>query len=240
MKRYQIIYVDGKYIKADAQMLEAFTPGVFRAKGVFETMLAVGGKVFDVDLHLRRLHRAFKGVIVKSSVVKKIVEINRFDLSRVRVLAWQEGKKKHTAVMALKYSLPKKKVFKVCLVKTLRQANNRWANTKSLDYKIFADAYHKARAKGFDEALLINREGFVFEASRANIFIFSEGKLITPPLSSGCLNGVTRQRVVQVAKQLKVPVVEQDLIVSMIESATAAFLTNSLLGIKFFRLASRK
>ena len=231
-----IVYIDGKYTKVDTKMLEACAPGVLKAQGVFETMLAEGSKVFDVGLHLKRLKGSFRGVRVSEGIIKKVVKLNGFKVSRVRVIAWYEGKQKHTAVMALKYTFPKKKTFKVCLIKTNRKANSRLANTKSLDYKIFYDAYHKARTKGFDEALLINQRGHVFEASRANVFMVSNGKLITPPLSSGCLNGITRQKVIKLARKSGIPVLEQNITPAMLKSATAAFLTNSLLGIKPFRL----
>ena len=234
MNKKSIVYIDGQYIKVTAQTLKVITPGQFQAKGVFETMLAMGGKVFDVKEHLKRMRGAFKGVRVSPGIIERVVKANGFAFSRVRVLAWQEGKHKHVAVMALKHSFSKKKVFKVCFIQTNRLANSRWANTKSLDYKVFADAYQKARAKGFDEALLINSKGYVFEASRANIFIISQGRLLTPPLSSGCLNGITRRKFIQMARGWGMVVLEKNLTPAMIKSATAAFLTNSLLGIKSF------
>ena len=161
-----------------------------------------------------------------------MVAANGFDVARVRVLAWQEGLQKHVVVMALPYSFPTKEIFRACLIKTSRPALAKFANKKSLDYKLFADAYAQACAKGFDEALLINDKGFIFEASRANVFILSDGKLITPPLSSGCLNGITRQQLIKSARKMKIPVLEENLTVSMIKGAEEAFLTNSLFGIK--------
>jgi branched-chain amino acid aminotransferase len=230
------IYIDGKYLTVDPKILEVFTPGVFQAQGVFETLLAVGTKVFDVKEHLRRLNNSFKGAKVSSSILQKIVKENGFDRSRVRVLVWKERQQVHTAVMVLRYQIPTQKIFKVCLVKTDRPANSRLANTKSLDYKLFADAYHTAKSKGFDEALLINQKGHIFEASRANIFIVSDGKLITPPLSSGCLNGITRQKLIKTAKEMGLLVQEKNLTPSMVKSAQESFLTNSLLGLKPFQL----
>lgn len=53
MKR--TIFLDGQYLKVNGQMVEAFTPGVFQAQGVFETMLGLEGAVLDIDLHLKRL-----------------------------------------------------------------------------------------------------------------------------------------------------------------------------------------
>ena len=54
------IYLDGQYLKVNTQLIEAFTPGVFKAKGVFETMLGLDGVVIDTALHLKRLRQGLK------------------------------------------------------------------------------------------------------------------------------------------------------------------------------------
>ena len=118
------------------------------------------------------------------------------------------------------------------MVKTDRVANDNLANVKSLDYELFADAYARAQAKGFDEALLLNRRGHIFESSRANIFWIKDKVLYTPPLSSGCLNGIIRHQVIKQAVSLKTSVKEMDLTPAILENSDAAFLTNSLIGIK--------
>jgi branched-chain amino acid aminotransferase len=106
------------------------------------------------------------------------------------------------------------------------------ADLKSLDYELFAQANAQARSKGFDEALLLNRNGTIFEASRANIFWIKDKVLYTPPLSSGCLNGITRRQVVKQARSLKISVKEINLTPEILKNSDAAFLTNSLIGIK--------
>ena len=99
-------------------------------------------------------------------------------------------------IAALPYKISNKKIYRVCLIKTNRTANDRLADVKSLDYELFAEAFVKPKSQGFDEALLLNRRGHIFEASRANIFWVKDKVLYTPPLSSGCLNGITRQQVI--------------------------------------------
>lgn len=231
------IYLDGQYLKISDQIAEAFTPGVFKAKGVFETMLGLDGVVLDTALHLKRLHAGLKILSVKMpsidpSVLKEVLLHNHLPCGRVRLMVWQAGKQAHVMVSASPYKIPTKKTYRVCLIKTNRAANKRWADVKSLDYSLFAEAFTKARSQGFDEALLLNRSGHIFEASRANIFWFKDKVLHTPPLSSGCLNGVTRQQVIKQAVSLKIPVKEKNLTPETLKKADAAFLTNSLIGIK--------
>ena len=235
MKSLSTIFLDGKFIKIGNKTLEVFTPGIFQAQGVFETMLAVGQEVFDVASHLKRLRGAFKGVRVSKSIIEQVVKLNGFEVSRVRVIAWKEGQHKHVVVMALKHVLTNNKEYKVCLIKTSRQAHARFSNIKSLDYKIFADAYQMALSQGFDEALLINNKGYVFEASRSNVFWFKENRMYTPPLSSGCLNGIMRSKVIKYARKFKISFQEKIFSVEELKAADRVFLTNSLIGIKVLK-----
>ncbi len=233
----KIIFLDGKYLKVSAQIIEAFTPGIFKAKGVFETMLGQKGVVLDIALHLKRLRAGLKILGVKAppinpSVLKEVLRRNHCLRGRVRLMVWQAGQQTHVMMAALPLKASHKKIYRVCLIKTNRSANNRLADVKSLDYELFAKAFSQAQTQGFDEALLLNRSGTIFEATRANIFWIKDKVLYTPPLSSGCLNGITRRQVLKEAGNLKIAVKERNLTPEILKEADASFLTNSLIGIK--------
>ncbi len=209
----------------------------FKAKGVFETMLGLDGTVLDTALHLKRLRGGLKilGITAPSispSALKEVFLRNQLPCGRVRLMVWQAGGQTHVLIAALPYKAPDDKPYRACLIKTSRAANDRLADLKSLDYELFAEAFSRARSMGFDEALLLNRKGHIFEASRANIFWIKDRVLYTPPLSSGCLNGITRQQVFRQARHLKIRVKEEILTPQVLKEANAAFLTNSLIGIK--------
>ena len=231
------IYFDGQYLKADIQVLEAFAPGVFNATGAFETMLGLDGVVLDTSLHLHRLRSGLKilGVrppSINPSILKEVLRLNHLTAGRVRLMVWQAGQLTHVMVMALPLKASHKKVYRVCLIQTDHAANDRLAELKSLDYELFAQAHARAKAQGFDEALLLNRAGHIFEASRANIFWIKDRILHTPPLTSGCLSGITRHQVIKHARNLKMPVKETNLTPEILKQSDAAFLTNSLIGIQ--------
>jgi len=231
------IYLDGQYLKVAPQTVDAFTPGNFKAKGVFETMLGVDGAVLDTALHLKRLQAGLKVLNIKAPridplVLREILRRNQLSCARVRLMVWQAGREVHVMGAALPYKIPGNKNYRVGLVKTDRAAGSRWANVKSLDYGLFAEAFSQAHKQGYDEVLLLNRSGYIFEASRANIFWVKDKILYTPPLSSGCLNGITRQQVIRQARNLKIIVKEKNLTTGILKDADAAFLTNSLIGIK--------
>ena len=237
------IYFNGQFLKVNTQIIDAFTPGAFQAKGVFETMLGIDGVVMDTVLHLGRLREGLKVLDIKApainpAVLKEVLRSNQLSLGRVRLMVWQAGKQTHVLISALPYKIPSKAIFRVCLIKTSRVANDSLSNVKSLDYELFAKSHAQAQEHGFDEALLLNRRGHIFEASRANIFWIKDRILYTPPLSSGCLNGITRQQVIKQAMALKTSIKEKDLTPVILKGADAAFLTNSLLGIKPIEVTS--
>jgi len=231
------IYLDGQYLKVNSKIIDAMTPGIFKAQGVFETMLGLDGFVLDANLHLQRLRRGLRVLGIRSppidpSVLTAVLKYNQIPLSRVRLMVWKSGKQIHQMALAVPHKILSKTIHRVCLVQTDRIANDRLADVKSLDYGLFAQAYAKAQTQGFDEALLINRQGFIFEASRANIFWMKDGVLHTPPLSSGCLNGITRQKVIKQARYFKLTFIEKNLTPAILRKADTVFLTNSLVGLK--------
>jgi branched-subunit amino acid aminotransferase/4-amino-4-deoxychorismate lyase len=240
-----VIFIDGQYLRVNAQIIEAFTPGVFNGKGVFETMLGLDGMVLDETLHLKRLRAGLKVLGIKppsisSLILKQVLDRNHLSLARVRIMVWKEEKQAHVMAVALPYKIPEKSTYRVCLIGTNRRANDRLADVKSLDYGLFAEALGRAQARGFDEALLLNSRGHIFEASRANVFWIKDNVIYTPPLSSGCLNGITRQHVIKQARNLGITVKEKNLTPEIFKKADAAFVTNSLLGIKTIEITEIK
>ena len=239
------IYIDGQYLKVDEQIIEVFTPGQFKAKGVFETILGLRGELLDLDLHMRRLRLGLKILGIKHPsinplVVKEVLRLNQISFARVRLMVWQAGKQTHVMIAAMPYKVPQKSIYRVRLIKTNRAAHVRLANVKALDYELFSKAYAQAKSQGFDEALLLNRRGHIFEASRANIFWVKNDCLYTPPLTSGCLNGITRQQIIKEAGSLRIPVQEKVLTPEILKNADAAFITNSLIGIKVIQIKQIK
>jgi branched-chain amino acid aminotransferase len=88
-------------------------------------------------------------------------------------------------------------------------------------------ATQEAKRNGFDEAILLDQNGNVSEAPGENIFIVREGQLITPSLSSSSLNGITRDTVIKVAKNLDIDVIETEIARSELMISDEIFLTGT-------------
>jgi len=87
-------------------------------------------------------------------------------------------------------------------------------------------AHQEATADGYDEALLLDTQGFVAEGTGENIFIVRNGQLITPSLTSA-LEGITRETVITIAKDLKIEVIERNITRDEVYSADEAFFTGT-------------
>ena len=102
---------------------------------------------------------------------------------------------------------------------------------KSLNYLNNVLNKHEAKRRGGDEALVLNRRGEVAEASAANVFVRQGDRLFTPPGSDGALEGITRQRVFQIAPELGLEVLERTLTNLDLLAADEVFLTGTGAGI---------
>ena len=100
------------------------------------------------------------------------------------------------------------------------------------NYANSALARVEAIRAGFDEAIMLNTNGKVIEASAENIFIVKDGLLITPPITSGALNGITRDTVLAIAKENNIPHEIRDVTRDELYIADEVFLTGTAAGIK--------
>ena len=100
------------------------------------------------------------------------------------------------------------------------------------NYANSALARVEAIRAGFDEAIMLNTDGKVIEASAENIFIVKDGLLVTPPITSGALNGITRDTVLTIAKENNISHVIRDITRDELYIADEVFLTGTAAGIK--------
>ena len=100
------------------------------------------------------------------------------------------------------------------------------------NYANSALARVEAIRAGFDEAIMLNTDGKVIEASAENIFIVKDGFLVTPPITSGALNGITRDTVLTIAKENNIPHGIRDITRDELYIADEVFLTGTAAGIK--------
>ena len=116
---------------------------------------------------------------------------------------------------------------RLAVVPQARHSASMFAGTKSLSWSMNLCWHEMAKARGYDEALLLNEHDNVSECTSANVFVARGGRVLTPPLSSGCLPGVTREVLLT---EIRVPGVvfeERDLRLADLEEADEVFITST-------------
>ena len=124
-----------------------------------------------------------------------------------------------------------KEGFSVMLEKKERLGVSFLNNLKTLNHFFYNHLTQLARQRGFDEAFFLNVYGEVVEGARTNIFLVREGKVSTPSVSCGCLPGITRAKVIDLLKRLKIPILQRRILPKELFSQDEIFVTNSLLGV---------
>jgi aminodeoxychorismate lyase len=90
-----------------------------------------------------------------------------------------------------------------------------------------------AKENSFEDVLLLNTEGGIAEGISSNIFIVKENKLITPSLSSGCVGGIMRQIIIEIAQEQEISCIESNITVQDVAEADEVFYTNAMQGIRW-------
>jgi len=224
-------------------VLKKLTPGVGHKRGVFETVLGVNGEPVFLREHLTRLFRGAKSLRIAPivttqdfrSYIRATLAVSGLSSVRLRLLIWRERQTVHFAVVVLPYqpvsASARQRGYRVVTARSRINERHVCSFRKGLDYSLYLRAYEQATAVGVDEAVLLNLQGDIAEGSRTNIFVVKDNQLLTPPLTSGCLSGITRKIVMKLARQSGLVVRSQRLHPSDALGADEIFLTNSLLGV---------
>jgi branched-chain amino acid aminotransferase len=231
--------------EASALRLSAGQVGLLSGWGVFTTLRIVEGVPFAFERHWARLSRDAAALRVpmsadSESVRRKLLELiesNRAHRSTLRLVIVRNGgglwegpsaSGRPSDLIALtadsKHWGPG---VKLAYVKNARHAANEFAGTKILSWAMNLTWAESAQSRGFDEVILLNERGEVAECTSANIFIANGTQVATPPLSAGCLPGITRELLLEAIRVPGIEIVEKTVLPAELESADEVFITST-------------
>ncbi len=244
------IYIDGQfYSEADAK-ISVFDHGLLYGDGVFEGIRMYHNRVFKLREHIERLFWSAKALLLEipmtqQELIDATVETCRQNGLRdgyIRLLVTR-GKgtlgldprrcpKASVIIIAGTIQLYPEKYYQegltiVTVPTTRNQVNSVNPAIKSLNYLNNILARIEANNAGVEEAIMLNSDGFVAECTGDNVFIVQKGKLFTPPLSAGALYGITRNTVLDAARELGIPAAEPQLTRYDVYIADEMFLTGT-------------
>ncbi|MCH7999556.1 MAG: aminotransferase class IV [Chloroflexi bacterium] len=239
------IYLNGELVQQETATVSALDRGLLYGYGVFETMRSYDGRVFRLEQHYQRLCRGAErvGLEVPFSLAdlvaaaKGVLQRNDLEDARVRLTltAGAEGAAGSVILLAREVKEYPRQLYRrgmsALVISTRRNETSPLSGVKSLNYLDNLLAREDARRQGADEAILLNTRGLVAEGSASNVFLVLDGRLVTPNLSSGCLAGITRQAVLELATAAGVEAVETEVELSAFAVASEAFLTGSVMEV---------
>lgn len=239
----KIVFLNGKFLSLREARLPLLSPGFLYGFGLFETMRAYNNKIIHFAEHLKRIKSSCSLIKMRfpysltelKEIIKKTVEINRLGDAYVRLTLWKAAGGTDILIVARRYKPHPpgkyKRGLRACIFRYSQGENYFLARLKTTNYLFYQLAYLEARERKFDEAIILNNRGYIAEASRSNIFLVKDNTLFTPALECGCLAGITRRAILDLAKRYNLKVCEGNFTLQDLSAADEAFLTNSLLGV---------
>lgn len=236
------VWVDGRRVDPAAPAIPALDHGVTVGDGAFEACKVVGGKAFALSRHARRLDRSLEGLglppadhVFLSRGIDAVLsgEPIRFGRLRYSVTGGPGplgSDRTGTALTYIVTAAPQPPVpasGKVVVVPWTRNERSATAGLKTTSYADNVVALAYAQARGGIEAVLANTRGELCECTGSNIFVVVDGAILTPPVESGLLRGITRELLLEWCVEAGMPVREQALPLDVLTTADEVFLTSS-------------
>jgi len=231
-----IVWLDGELVPVGEARLPVTDHGLTVGDGLFETMLVVDGAAFALNRHLRRLNRSASGLGLTPPpdgelrlAVAAAIAANP-GCGRVRLTltggpgpaGTTRGGAAPTVLVVCSPPPDWPPAEHVATVHWTRNERGALAGLKTTSYAENVIALAEANERGAGEAIFANTKGELCEGTGTNVFLVVDGVLVTPPLSSGCLAGVTRELVCEL-----VEVEERAVPLAALAEASEAFLTSS-------------
>jgi branched-chain amino acid aminotransferase len=232
-----VFWVDGALVAPGAVALRPDDHGLV-GDGAFEAIKVRNGKPFAMTRHLNRLQRSADALGIKPDldVIRRgVAEVVTQDLARtgncwLRITV-TGGRAPMgtggvgtvpTVVIALAPMAGWGPTCDVAITRWTRNPNAPTAGLKTISYADNVIALRWAHERGADEALFTNTTGVLCEGTGTNVYVVVDGTVLTPPLSGGCLSGVTRELLIE-----RGAVVEGDVSPDQLRHAPEAFLTST-------------
>ena len=250
-KRSGKIWFNGKAVNwADAN-IHVLNHGLHYASCVFEGERVYDGEIFKLEEHTERLFYSAKRMGIKvpytqkeiNEACKNIVNIQKVKNGYVRPVIWRgsemmaisaQKNKIHVAIATWEwgsYFDPKLKLKGIKLnISAWRRPNPNsipWDTKAAGLYMICTLSKHEAESKGFTDSLMLDHDGYVAEATGANVFFKNEQGELHTPIPDSFLDGITRREVIKIAKAKGIKVVERKIKPEEMKDFVGCFLTGT-------------
>lgn len=250
------INYNGETVPEDSKILQVDNRSFRYGDGLFETMLYQGGEIRFLHLHVERLQKSMQTLQLEQSTmfdeffIKKITDdlIRKNNMVgqrvRVRLTVYRDGGGLYSPqtnrpafllqVQKMDIQVRDKKVgLIVDLYAEIKKPYSDLSSIKSNNSLIYVLAGNYKKKYNYDDIFILNQDGFLCEALTSNIFVYYDKVLYTPALNQGCIDGIMRRVVMDMAEDEGIPVVEAQISPEIMKRADELFCTNAVQGIQW-------
>jgi branched-subunit amino acid aminotransferase/4-amino-4-deoxychorismate lyase len=259
----EYILHNDEFVPADQPILTAHNRGFRYGDGLFESMRMCNGKLKFAEQHADRLKAGMKALKIEGGNLldeyflrQKTAELckkNKFrENVRFRLSVYRAGDGLYTpannksgyvleasALTENNYELNKKGLI-VDVYDELTKQIDKLANYKTSNSLLYVMAGLYKKQHRLDEAFILNQNGFLCESISSNVFVVYNQQIYTPALSEGCIAGVMRGVVMNIAKMNNISMVEAQINPEVLKEADEVFVTNAVGGIRWVMGYGRK
>ena len=244
------IWLDGKIVDESDAKISVFDHGLLYGDGIFEGIRFYNGRVFRLTEHIERLYLSAKALLLKMPWT--LEEVCEATLQTIRANNLNDGYIRLVVTRGIgdlglnPYLCPNPSMFIIASGITLYPAElyenglevvtcstrrptpaSLSPQVKSLNYLNNVMAKVEALKAGAKEGLMLNEQGYVAECTGDNVFVVKKGEVITPPVSDGSLDGITRQVIFELCSELEISIREMSMARYDIYTADESFLTGT-------------
>ena len=243
------VYLNGKIVEASKACVPASNPSLLHGVGLFETLRAYDGRAFAMDRHIARMKASAEKLNMPvleqiervPDAVEQVMEANRLRNARVRFTVTPPGQMEPADEPTLLVAgqetggYPQElyeRGMAVYACTDYRQSRqDPLAGHKTTSYFSRLLVLRDGQDRACGEALWFTPENCLAEGSISNVFIVKDGRLLTPPLDTPVLPGITRAIVIELAGQASIAVEERSCTINDVLEADELFLTNAIMEI---------
>ena len=245
-----LVYIDGEFLPQEEAKISVFDHGLLYGDGVFEGIRSYQGRVFKLDEHLQRLYDSAKAIMLEIPIsiedieeaVLETLRRNQLHDAYIRLVVTRgvgdlgldpdKCPVPTIFIIADKITLYPPNFYEDGLEIITVSVRRNYAEAispriKSLNYLNNILAKIEGKQAGVEEVLMLNAEGYVVECSGDNIFFLKDNVIVTPPTHLGILEGVTRNTVIDLARELGITVEEKVFTRHDLYTAKECFLTGT-------------
>ncbi|MDX2050014.1 MAG: aminotransferase class IV [Rickettsiaceae bacterium] len=245
-----IIWYNGKFIDIEELKIHPLTHSLHYSGSVFEGVRAINGYIFKCEQHTSRLFHSARQMRLNIDFSEEVVNHAHYELLKknnltsayIRPIVWRstdsvrilpENPVYHIMIAAWASEPRAHKPLRVNISNWVKPGKNMFPkNVKSSSqYGLLQVAASEARDLGYDDSILLDEKGYIAECTSCNIFFIKNNQLYTPK-TDYCLDGITRQTIIEVSRENKIPCHEVDINLDELAVIDAAFVTGTAVGVK--------